>query len=48
MTDEQSISVYSKALTLALTRQQCVGEKNDYYITLAQLEQILLAEKGER
>lgn len=34
--------VYTKAVQLARTTQQVVGEKSDYYVTLEQLEKILL------
>lgn len=38
---EIEVEVYIKALSLAQTNNQVVGKKNDYYITLAQLEAIL-------
>jgi hypothetical protein len=33
--------IYARAIRLAQSANQVVGEKNDYYITLAQLEDIL-------
>ncbi len=35
------IDVYTIATQMAMGRQQTVGEKNDYYITLEQLERII-------
>lgn len=36
------IDVYRKAIDLAGGKGQIVGEKSEYYITLVQLEQILM------
>ena len=33
--------IYARAIRLAHSQNQVVGEKNDYYVTLAQLEGIL-------
>jgi hypothetical protein len=33
--------IYARAIRLAHSQNQVVGEKNDYYVTLAQLEDIL-------
>jgi hypothetical protein len=33
--------VYTKAIVLARNNNQVVGEKNDYYITLEQLQYLL-------
>ena len=35
------IYLYTKAIELARNTNQVVGEKNDYYITLEQLERLL-------
>lgn len=35
------IELYTKAIQLARQLKQTVGEKNDYYITIAQLEALL-------
>lgn len=37
------IELYSKALQLAQKNNQVVGEKSDYYVTVAQLERLLKA-----
>jgi hypothetical protein len=36
--EEELILLYARAMTIAQQKQQVVGEKNDYYITLKQLE----------
>ena len=33
--------IYARAIRIAHSQNQVVGEKNDYYVTLAQLEDIL-------
>jgi len=33
--------IYARAIRLAHSQNQVVGEKNDYYVTLGQLEDIL-------
>jgi hypothetical protein len=38
---DKLVEIYSKAIRLAQGNNQTVGENNDYYITLAQLEQLL-------
>ncbi len=37
--------LYSNAIRLSRENNQTVGEKNDYYITIAQLEALLMAER---
>lgn len=34
-------TIYARAIRLAHSQNQTIGEKSDYYITLAQLERIL-------
>ena len=34
--------IYTKAIELARKNKQVIGEKNDYYITLEQLERLLM------
>lgn len=36
------VQIYSKAIQLAHSHSQTVGEKNDYYVTLEQLNEILM------
>jgi hypothetical protein len=38
--------IYVDAIELARRLQQVVGEKSDYYITLEQLEELLLKDKA--
>ena len=38
---EALVMIYSKAIELSRNNKQTVGEKNDYYITLEQLEALL-------
>jgi len=40
--DGDPIAVYSDAVTVAHSRNQVVGEKSDYYVTLEQLERLLM------
>lgn len=35
------IDLYTSAIELARMKQQMIGEKNDYYITLEQLERLI-------
>lgn len=35
------MQIYSKAIQIARVNNQVVGKKNDYYITLQQLEELL-------
>jgi hypothetical protein len=44
--DSVLVRVSLQALRCARDSHQTVGEKNDFYITLAQLEAILLKEKS--
>ena len=37
----EAILIYSKAIAIATTNNQCVGEKNEYFVTIAQLEELL-------
>lgn len=37
------VDVYASLMQLSSSKNQTVGEKNDYYVTLEQLEQALLA-----
>jgi hypothetical protein len=50
--EKVGIDIYTKAIELTRKQKQTVGEKNDYYITLEQLEIILTSltkqEKGQR
>jgi len=39
--------IYARAIGLSQRQNQVVGEKNDYYVTLAQLEEILQSLKAE-
>jgi hypothetical protein len=36
--EEELILLYARAMTIVQQKQQVVGEKNDYYVTLKQLE----------
>jgi hypothetical protein len=38
--------IYARAIRLAQSQNQVVGEKSDYFVTLAQLEEILQALKS--
>jgi hypothetical protein len=40
--------IYVRAIWLAVSANQVVGEKSDYYITLAQLEDILQNVEAEK
>lgn len=35
------LQIYTEATELAMKNRQIAGEKNDYYVTLAQLERII-------
>lgn len=37
------MKIYTEAIRLAHVHEQTVGEKNDYYITLEQLERLCIA-----
>ena len=39
--EDKIIEIYTKAIELAREKNQTIGEKNDYYITLEQLEKIV-------
>ena len=38
---EDIIEIYTEATQLAMTNNQTVGKRNDYYITLEQLMELL-------
>ena len=38
---EKEIMIYSEAIRLARNNNQTIGEKNDYYITIDQLDFII-------
>lgn len=38
----ENLEIYTKALKLAHATRQTVGEKSDFYVTLQQLESIML------
>lgn len=40
--NNQLPEIYAQAIVLARANKQIVGDKNDYYITLEQLEKILI------
>jgi hypothetical protein len=40
-----SIQVYAQAIELARINNQTVGENNDYFITLEQLERLLMKQR---
>ncbi len=44
MTQQEAVAIYAKAITLSRATNQTVGDKNDYYITIEQLESIFLEE----
>ena len=44
MIDENLENLYAKATKLAMGKKQTVGEKRDYYINLAQLEDLIKLE----
>ena len=44
--DEQLFQIYNDATRIAMRNNQVVGEKNDYYVTIAQLEDIILTNQG--
>ncbi len=39
--------LYAEAATIAYHNNQVVGEKSDYYVTLAQLESLFVREIGK-
>lgn len=43
----QRVRLFSDCVRLAASNNQVIGEKNDYYVTLQQLEQLLI-HAGER
>ena len=38
---KEIINIYTRATKFAMEKGQAIGEKNDYYITLRQLEELL-------
>ena len=39
------MQIYTEAINISRANKQTVGEKNDYYVTLEQLEALLMRQK---
>jgi hypothetical protein len=42
-----ALYIYVRATNLAMESKQTVGPKNDYYVTLQQLQEICKVDEGE-